>query len=117
MRRRKDLHCLAPPTPASRAAQTPREAFPPWVATFETDTSFDWNDWHRQLEAMMTHDVTKPYGGSMEAAAKRVKGKALIVVADQDHMASPLPARAFAKAKGANAKHVQTEGSCGHAAP
>lgn len=65
----------------------------------------------------MAHDVTRPYGGSMDAAAKRVKAKALVVVADQDHMVSPIPARAFAKAMGANAKLVALDGPCGHIAP
>jgi homoserine O-acetyltransferase len=112
-----DLHNLALTTPAYRAQQTTREAFPTWLAEREAETTFDWNDWHRQLEAMMAHDVTKPFAGSMEAAAKRVQAKALFVVADQDHMVSPLPARAFAKAMGANAKLVSLDGPCGHLAP
>lgn len=112
-----DLHELALTTPAYRAAQTSRDAFPAWIAAREADTAFDWNDWHRQLEAMMAHDVTKPYGGSMDAAAKRVKAKALFVVAEQDHMVSPIPARAFARAMGANARVVVLDGPCGHLAP
>jgi homoserine O-acetyltransferase len=112
-----DLHALALTTPAYRAAQTSRHEFPSWVAAREAETAFDWNDWHRQLEAMMVHDVTKPHGGSMEAAAKRVKAKALFVVAEQDHMVSPIPARAFARAMGANASVVVLDGPCGHLAP
>jgi homoserine O-acetyltransferase len=112
-----DLHALALTTPAYRAAQTSREAFPAWIAAREAETTFDWNDWHRQLEAMIAHDVTKPYGGTMDAAAKRVKARALFVVADQDHMVSPIPARAFATAMGANAKLVALDGPCGHFAP
>lgn len=112
-----DLHNLALTTPAYRVAQTSRSAFPEWVAAREAETSFDWNDWHRQLEAMMAHDVTKPYGGSMDAAAKRVKGEALFVVAEHDHMVSPIPARAFAKAMGAKAEVVVLDGPCGHIAP
>jgi homoserine O-acetyltransferase len=112
-----DLHALALTTPAYRAAETSRDAFPAWLAAREADTAFDWNDWHRQLEAMLVHDVTKPYGGSMQAAAKRVKAKALFVVADQDHMVSPIPARAFAAAMGDRATLVALEGPCGHYAP
>jgi homoserine O-acetyltransferase len=111
-----DLHWLALTTPAYRASQTSREAFPGWIAAHEGETNFDWNDWHRQLEAMMVHDVSKPYG-SMDAAAKRVKAKALFVVADQDHMVSPIPARAFAKSMGPSAKLVSLDGPCGHLAP
>ena len=112
-----DLHALALTTPAYRADQTTREAFPAWLAAREAETTFDWNDWHRQLEAMLVHDVTKPYGGTIDAAAKRVKARALFIVADQDHMVSPIPARAFARAMGANAQLVSLEGPCGHFAP
>ncbi|MBX3189966.1 MAG: alpha/beta fold hydrolase [Labilithrix sp.] len=109
-----DLHNLMLTTPAYRAEQTSREAFPAWLAAREAETTFDWNDWHRQLEAMLAHDVAKPYG-SIEAAAKRVKAKGLVVVAEHDHMVSPIPARAFAKATGA--KLVVLDGPCGHVAP
>jgi homoserine O-acetyltransferase len=112
-----DLHALALTTPAYRAAQTSRDAFASWADKQEADTSFDWNDWHRQLEAMMAHDVARPYAGSLEAAAKRVKAKALFVVAEQDHMVSPIPARAFARAMGERATVVTLDGPCGHIAP
>ena len=115
MRAVQDIHTLALATPAHRAAETSREALPKFLASFETDTSFDWNDWHRQLEAMMAHDVGAPYG-SLEAAAKRVKAKALFVVADQDHMVSPIPARAFAK-QVSGARVESLTGPCGHLAP
>jgi len=112
-----DLHALALTTPAYRAAETSREAFTPWVGEREADTSFDWNDWHRQLEAMLAHDVTRGRGGTLELAAKRVKAKALFVVAEQDHMVSPIPARAFARAMGERATVVTLDGPCGHLAP
>ena len=112
-----DIHMLALASPAFRAMETKREKFRDFLTTLEADTSFDWNDWHRQLEAMIAHDVTKPYGGTMEGAAKRIRAKALFVVADQDHMVSPLPSRALAKAMGASAKVVALEGPCGHMAP
>ena len=100
----------------SRVADEPR-GLPGVGLEQEAGTGFDWNDWHRQLEAMLVHDVAKPYGGSLEAAAKRVKAKALFVVADQDHMVSPIPARAFASAMGEKAKVVSLDGPCGHIAP
>jgi len=114
MRAVLDIHELALTTPAYRAEQTSREAFPAWLAAREAELGFDWNDWHRQLEAMMVHDVGRPYG-SLAAAAKRVKAKGLYVVAEHDHMVSPIPAKAFARAT--NAKLVVLEGPCGHLAP
>lgn len=114
MRAVLDIHQLQLTTPAYRAQQTSREQFPAWLAQIESDTSFDWNDWHRQLEAMLAHDVGKPYG-SLEAAAKRVKAKGLVIVAEQDHMVNPGPAKAWAKATGS--KLVNLDGPCGHLAP
>ena len=112
-----DLHALALTTPAYRASETGRAAFGPWLAEREADTSFDWNDWHRQLEAMLAHDVTRGRGGSLDVAAKRVNAKALFVVAEQDHMVSPITARAFARAMGDRATVVSLDGPCGHLAP
>lgn len=114
MRAVLDIHQLQLTTPAYRAQQTSREQFPAWLAQIESDASFDWNDWHRQLEAMLVHDVGKPYG-SLEAAAKRVKAKGLVIVAEHDHMVNPGPAKAWAKATGS--KLVNLDGPCGHLAP
>jgi homoserine O-acetyltransferase len=110
-----DIHHMMLATPALRATETSRDAFPKWLATIEADTSFDWNDWHRQLEAMLVHDVAKKDHGSLEQAARRVKAKMLVVVAAQDHMVNPAPAERFAKAAGAEL--VVLDGPCGHAAP
>ncbi len=109
-----DLHNLALTTPAYRAQQTTRDQLPSWLAEREGENKFDWNDWHRQLEAMLVHDAGKPYG-SLEAAAKRVKAKGLVIVAEQDHMVSPIPTKAWARASGA--KLVVLDGPCGHLAP
>ena len=108
-----DIHELVLVSPAWREHETTREAFPKWIAEAENDTSFDWNDWHRQLEAMMAHDLAK--GSTLEDAAKRVKAKTLVVVATQDNVVSPIPARRFAKAM--NAQVVELEGPCGHLSP
>jgi homoserine O-acetyltransferase len=115
MRAVQDIHHMMLHTPNLRATETSREAFPAWLAEQEADTSFDWNDWHRQLEAMLVHDVARAHKGSIEDAAKAVKAKTLIVVAEQDHMVNPLPSKKFAAA--ANAKLVVLDGPCGHAAP
>lgn len=108
-----DIHQLVLVSPAWRDHETTREAFPTWIAEAEKDTAFDWNDWHRQLEAMMAHDLAK--GSSLEEAAKRVKAKTLIVVATQDNVVSPIPTRRFGKAM--NAEIVELEGPCGHLSP
>jgi homoserine O-acetyltransferase len=109
----QDIHWLNLTTPSNRADETSREAFPAWVAAKEADTSFDWNDWRRQLEAMLVHDVA--HGSPLEDAARRVKAKLLVVVAEQDHMVNPGPSKRFAKAAGAKLLALDTP--CGHFLP
>ncbi|HVH42909.1 MAG TPA: alpha/beta fold hydrolase [Labilithrix sp.] len=111
----RELHWLMLTTPAHRNAETTRSAFPSWVATAGSDIAFDWNDWHRQLEAMLSHDVARADGGDLALAAKRVKAKGLVVVAEHDQMVNPEPSKAFAKAM--NASLVVLDGPCGHMIP
>jgi homoserine O-acetyltransferase/O-succinyltransferase len=113
----QDIHWLMLTTPRHRARDTSRDAYAKWAEDKEADTAFDWNDWHRQAEAMLKHDIARAHGGSLEAVAKTVKAKMLVVVADQDHMVHPEPAKAFAKAMGDRADLVVLDTDCGHFAP
>jgi homoserine O-acetyltransferase/O-succinyltransferase len=109
-----DIHEFALTTPSHLASATTRADFKEWLGHTEASSKFDWNDWHRQLEAMLAQDVARDDGGSLASAAKRVKAKMLIVESDQDHMVNPLPAKAFAKLL--NAPVVALTGDCGHIA-
>ncbi len=117
MRAVADIHEFAVTTPNYRATQTGRAA----AAKFLSDTEknipahFAWDDWTRQLEAMIGHDVTKAFNGSLPRAAARVKSKAFVVVGLQDHMVNPLPALAFAKLL--HAETLEIDSPCGHLAP
>jgi len=113
----QDIHWLMLSTPRHRAAETSRAEFERWVEEKERDTSFDWNDWRWQLEAMLRHDVARAHGGSLESAAKGVTAKMLVVVARHDHMVEPGPSEAFARALGARGELVVLDSSCGHLAP
>jgi len=73
---------------------------------------FDPHDWAWQLKAMLRHDVTRAFGGSIDAAAAAVEAEVLVVVVRQDHMVNPLPARRFAEARGAEQLALDTP--CGH---
>lgn len=107
-----DIHQLALTTPSYRSKETSREAFPKWLATEEADASFDWNDRHRQLDAMLAHDVAR--GASMAVAASRVKAKALVVVSERDQMVNPESSKAFAKLLPSQLVVLDTP--CGHLA-
>jgi homoserine O-acetyltransferase len=90
----------------TREAQLAQELAPP---------RFDANDRVRQLQAMMSHDISKPFGGSLEAATKAMKAKLLVVVNEHDAMVTPEPALEFAKRAGAPT--LVLKGDCGHKAP
>lgn len=74
----------------------------------------DANDHIRQMEAMMSLDVSDPFG-SMEKAAAAVKAKVLVVVGTYDHVVTPGPARDFAKLLGAEVLEFPSD--CGHQTP
>lgn len=111
----QEFHWLNLTTPAHRNGETSRAAFAAFQAEKGGDTSFDWNDWHRQLEAMIAHDVARNDGGDLAAAARRVKARGLVIVAEQDHMVNPETSKRFAALM--NAKLFVTNTSCGHMAP
>jgi homoserine O-acetyltransferase len=76
---------------------------------------FDANDKIRQVQAMMTIDITEKFGSSWEKTAAAVKAKPLIIVARHDHTVTPQSALTLAAAL--HAKPLILESDCGHMAP
>ena len=109
------IHTMNLSTPAHYAGTVTRDVYEKKQEEYYTKgiLPFDANDWVSQLEAMIHHDVA--HGGSLQAAAKKVKAKVLVVVAAQDHMVNPKPAQDFAPFIGA--KTLVLESDCGHLAP
>jgi homoserine O-acetyltransferase len=108
------IHTMNLSTPAHYARSITRDGYEKEQETYYKKgiLPFDANDWLAQLEAIIHHDVAK--GGAMEAAARKVKAKVMVVVAAQDHMVNPQPALDFA-----SLIHAQTlvlESDCGHLA-
>jgi homoserine O-acetyltransferase len=81
----------------------------------KTVRGFDANDKIRQDQAMMAHDVSASFGGSLEKAAAVVRARVLVVVAARDHVVTPGPAAEFARLL--KAQLLTLEGDCGHLAP
>jgi homoserine O-acetyltransferase len=109
----QEVHWLNLATPQLRVSDTSRADFAQWVKPKAADVSFDWNDWHRQLEAMIAHDVARKYGGDLRAAASHVRAKSLIVVGDRDMMVNAEPAKIFASAA-TGATLLAFDDKCGH---
>ncbi len=68
-----------------------------------------------QMKAMITHDITRNYGGSFGETAKAVKGEVFVIVSATDHLILPYQSIKFAKTLGCDLLIVQND--CGHLAP
>ena len=117
MRTVADIHALALETPHYRDRETSPPQFRAFLATTERSTleSFDTNDWYRQAQAMLGHDVSRRFGGDMRKAAASVRARVLVVASLQDHMVTPGPALDFAKLL--RARTLELNSDCGHLAP
>ncbi len=66
------------------------------------------------LKAMMKHDISLKYNGSMENAAKKIIAKLFIIVSETDMMVNPTEALNLAKLT--KAKKLILQNNCGHLA-
>lgn len=76
--------------------------------------SITW-DQERQAEAMITHDISRDFGGDMAAAAAATKTDFFILVSADDRIVTPGPAKAFGELVGAPT--VVMDHDCGHGDP
>lgn len=107
------LHELNLWTPAAHVDKRKTDEYAGYIADTEKRyAEIQPYDWACQLRAMLGQDVAP--GETLEAAAKKVKAKMMIVVATQDHMVNPAAATQFANAIGAPL--VELTGPCGHMA-
>lgn len=103
-------------TPEHFNQHTTRKQVPEMLEKAKKENSgSDANNKIRQVQAMMSIDVSEKFGGSLEAAAATVKAKVLVISATQDHVVTPVPAFEFGGLL--HARIVRLEGDCGHIAP
>jgi len=102
-------------TPENYNSKMTREKVFEALKSAQNNTTFDANNKIRQVQAMMSLDVTDRFDGSWEKAALAVKAKTLVIVSKFDHVVTPAPALRFAKLL--NAETLILESDCGHSAP
>ncbi len=68
-----------------------------------------------QMKAMVNHDITKKFGGSLEEAAKAVKGEVFIIVSATDQLILPYQSIRFAQILKCGLLLLHND--CGHLAP
>ncbi len=103
-------------TPQYRIEKTSRKEFSSFFANFERNPStlFGVDNWKAQTEAMISHDFTNNFGGSMDRAAAKIKADVFIIVSESDHLVNPQPALVLAKL--IDAKVLLLKNNCGHLA-
>ncbi|HVA32802.1 MAG TPA: alpha/beta fold hydrolase [Candidatus Baltobacteraceae bacterium] len=110
-----EFNALFMTTPERYNSTTTRSQVLSQLEAAKRRPGFDANDRIRQAQAMMALDVSRPFGGSMQAAAATVKASVLVVGSEFDRVVSSGPATAFAHL--VHAKLFELHGDCGHIAP
>lgn len=107
-----ELASLVDITPEVYNERHGRQDVPAAIADMATAIAqFDANDLLRQSEAISAHDISREFGGSMEAAAKAVKAETLIIVSATERIVNPGPVLSFAKS--INAEVLELHNKCG----
>ena len=102
-------------SPEYRVAQTSPKQFEAFLAqtqkTGRTNAAAACNA-IRQRQAILSLDIPREHGITMEAFAKRSEVKTLIFVSPEDHMVNPAPSLYFAAAAGSPV--ITLDSACGH---
>ena len=110
-----DMHFLELTSPSHINGDMKLAGFEAEAEKVEADETFDPSNRVRQLEAMMSLDLSKKFGGEMAAAARSIKAHMLIIVAKQDHMVNPQPALDFAEML--KVEPIVLQSDCKHQTP
>ena len=106
------IDALALFTPEYHARRTPLSQSAAFITAAQAGGTSNMKDKAAQLHAMLAHDISREFGGSMERAAAAVKAQVLNIVDLQDHMVTPGPAIRFSALIGAQSVELDTY--CGH---
>jgi homoserine O-acetyltransferase len=102
-------------TPAYVAENTPASGFEDYLKqAVDSIRRRGLADRVPQLRAMIRHDISAGFNGSMKDAAAHIEAKLLVVVSPEDHMVNPIPSREFAALAGSEI--LELPGICGHVA-
>jgi len=103
-------------TPAYVVEHTHIEDFHDYLASFDKEPSkiFTLDNYLVSLKAMMRHDISINFNGSMEDAAKNIFAKLFIIVSETDMIVNPTAALNLARLT--NAQSLILNNNCGHLA-
>jgi homoserine O-acetyltransferase len=102
-------------SPAYRMAQTTPEGFDKFLAEIRKNAKGDGgaaSDRIRQRQAIISLDIPRELGTTLEQAAAKMRAKLLVIVSPEDHRVNPEPSIKFAAAAGSAL--VKLDSPCGH---
>ena len=102
-------------TPQNKVMTMSRDSFAVWQQKVDTAKAPDWNNTYYQMMAVMSHDIAKPFHGSLSEAARHIRSRMLIISSRQDHLVNPIPSMEFSKML--PAKLLILNNDLGHEAP
>ncbi|AFV00448.1 homoserine O-acetyltransferase [Simiduia agarivorans SA1 = DSM 21679] len=106
------ISTLALHTPQYHALHTPVSQAGSFIHAAQTGVSRSMRDTAAQLDAMLSHDISRRAGNDITAAAKSIQARMLNIVDRQDHMVTPEPALQLSTLLGAETLVLDTH--CGH---
>ena len=90
-------------SPGYHLQNTQREQAPQMLAAMQQWVNgWDLEDFASQARAIVEHDIYKEFGGSVEAAAKKIRADMLVIASATDHLVQPEPSQELAKALNAS---------------
>ena len=103
-------------TPEYINEKTKSDDFQKYLSSFDKEysQSFTLEDYLFQLKAMMNHDISLEFNGSMDEAVKSIKAELFMIISENDLLVNPTEAKQFAKLT--NAKTILLNNNCGHLA-
>jgi homoserine O-acetyltransferase len=104
-------------TPEKVNSLIPSDSSAKYIKSMFRDVSktFTIANYHAQLKAMMTQDISRHFNNSMEEAAKAIKAEVHIIVSKTDLLINPQSSIEIAKLM--NCEITILENNCGHLAP
>jgi len=101
-------------TPDYVVENTDITEFPEYLKSFDKEPgkTFTFDNYLTQLKAMMKHDISINFSGSMDEAAKNIKAELFIIVNETDILINPTQAINLANL--IDAKTLVLDNNCGH---
>ncbi|MCF7740943.1 MAG: alpha/beta fold hydrolase [Candidatus Marinimicrobia bacterium] len=101
-------------TPQYFLENMPEDQFDQFYKKFSprTDDRFTLENRASQIKAMLTHDITRNFNGSLKQAVDEIQAEIFMIVSETDHLVNPALSQKLVKIS--DAEIMVLENNCGH---